>query len=314
MPQPVSETDDRIVLAAEYALGTLDGEELAEARRLADADAAFAALVHGWERQFGELSALVGPIEPPPELQDKVKERIGNTPQPGVIHLPRLRDALPRLGPAPQLEMPRAAPPPAAPAPSPEVIVPPLPDQRLQIMALTQGLRRSRLLSGLLAALALVAGVVALMAIAQPDLLPRRLRPPPQIVERTVEKIVEKPAPRPVLFVAALQKDAQAPAFLLAVDLESRTMTVRRVAADAPGDRSYQLWLISSRYPGPQSLGVVGATEFTSVSIAAYDPETLGDAVYAVSLEPSGGSPGGSSTGPVLWSGKLIGTAPADRP
>jgi anti-sigma-K factor RskA len=33
---------------------------------------------------------------------------------------------------------------------------------------------------------------------------------------------------------------------------------------------------------------------------------SFGDTVFAVSLEPRGGSPTGQPTGPVLWTGKLV--------
>ena len=55
-----------------------------------------------------------------------------------------------------------------------------------------------------------------------------------------------------------LQQEPTAPAFLLTLDPQSRTLTVRRVAATADAGRSYELWLISSKYPNPRSLGVVG--------------------------------------------------------
>ncbi len=38
------------------------------------------------------------------------------------------------------------------------------------------------------------------------------------------------------------------------------------------------------------------------------DPALLGDTVFAVSLEPEGGSPTGQPTGPVLYTGKLVAT------
>jgi anti-sigma-K factor RskA len=92
-------------------------------------------------------------------------------------------------------------------------------------------------------------------------------------------------------------------------------MTVRRVAAQEPAGKSYELWLVSKQFPKPRSLGLVGAQEFTTgTALAAYQPETISDATYAISLEPEGGSPTGEPTGAVLWGGKLIETLPAARP
>ena len=61
-------------------------------------------------------------------------------------------------------------------------------------------------------------------------------------------------------FVAVLQKSADSPAFAVTVNLDTRELTVRPVAAPAPSGKSYELW--SSRLPSlaPRSLGVIGVT------------------------------------------------------
>jgi anti-sigma-K factor RskA len=38
------------------------------------------------------------------------------------------------------------------------------------------------------------------------------------------------------------------------------------------------------------------------------DPAVLNDTLFAVSLEPEGGSPTGQATGPVMFTGKLVAT------
>ena len=60
-----------------------------------------------------------------------------------------------------------------------------------------------------------------------------------------------------------LQQEPTAPAFLLTVDSQTRTLTVRSVSATPEAGRSYELWLISKRFPTPRSLGLVGNDEFT---------------------------------------------------
>jgi anti-sigma-K factor RskA len=115
--------------------------------------------------------------------------------------------------------------------------------------------------------------------------------------------------------VAVLQHEPTAPAFLVLLDPQSRSLTVRRVAATPETGRSYELWLISSRFPAPRSLGVVGNEEFTQRAIPAnYDLDTLRGASYAVSLEPAGGSPSGAPTGPVLFTGKAVEASPRAPP
>jgi anti-sigma-K factor RskA len=83
------------------------------------------------------------------------------------------------------------------------------------------------------------------------------------------------------------------------------------VAAEAQPGKSYELWLVSKQFAQPRSLGVVGAREFTTgAALAAFAPDTISDATFAISLEPEGGSPTGEPTGPVLWGGKLIDVLP----
>jgi anti-sigma-K factor RskA len=75
------------------------------------------------------------------------------------------------------------------------------------------------------------------------------------------------------------------------------------------------LWLVSSKYPNPRSLGIIGNEEFTARPVpASFDVNTLRGASYAISLEPAGGSPSGVPTGPILFTGKLVESVPASPP
>lgn len=112
-------------------------------------------------------------------------------------------------------------------------------------------------------------------------------------------------------FVAVLQRDAVSPGFLLTVDLRNKSYTVRKVGADKPSDRDYELWLVHEKFPGPRSLGLVGDGDFTQrAALQGYDPKVISESTYAVSLEPRGGSPTGAPTGPVVFTGKLIEAEP----
>jgi anti-sigma-K factor RskA len=112
-----------------------------------------------------------------------------------------------------------------------------------------------------------------------------------------------------------LQQEPTSPAFLLTVDPQSRTKVVRRVSATAEAGRSYELWLIANPSSAPRSLGLVGADEFTQRPLPGnVDVATLRNASYAVSLEPSGGSPSGAPTGPVLFTGKIVESVPTAAP
>ncbi len=154
--------------------------------------------------------------------------------------------------------------------------------------------RWRRATAGIAASAAVLLAVVAI-GLLDPELLPGPLRP--------------KPAGR---FVAVLQPNATSPDFILTVDVATRTAAVRRVAGGPPPGKSYELWLVSDRFPAPRSLGLVGANDFTRATLAAYDPMVISNATYAVSLEPEGGSPNGQPT-EVLFVGRLIESEPPAR-
>lgn len=330
--------DDRDALAAEYVLGTLDSDERAQAHALIMVDAGFADAVRVWERRLGELHVLVAPVEPPAETWDKIKVRIAGVEPSGEVRLPEVPQpvsvpaAVPVAAPAaptpsvaavPEVAVTAPAPAPepavatpAPPAPAPVAMPAPVPDGGDGVVVdLRRRLARSRRFSaGLTLLAATLAGIVVAREI-RPDLMPEPLRPTPvvRVVEKTVEvvKTVEVPSPRPAEFVAVLQKDGTAPAFLLSFDLDRRTVTVRRVGAERQAGKSYELWIIQAKDPTPRSLGVVGTEEFVQRQAnAGFDQVALSTATYAVSLEPEGGSPSGAPTGPVLFTGRLTQATP----
>jgi len=109
--------------------------------------------------------------------------------------------------------------------------------------------------------------------------------------------------------VAVLQRDSASPAFLVTVDLPTRTLTVKPLTKPAAPDKSYELWLVNARLGDPRSLGVISAPLTVSQKLAAYAPDVIEGSAVAISLEPAGGSPTGKVTGPVLYSGPLLSAA-----
>ena len=88
---------------------------------------------------------------------------------------------------------------------------------------------------------------------------------------------------------------------------------VAREAADcemkAEAGKTYELWAVGGGRAAPQSLGVIDASlKIPTEYLGKVDPATLGETVFAISLEPQGGSPTGAPTGPVLYTGKLVAT------
>lgn len=161
-----------------------------------------------------------------------------------------------------------------------------------EIVDLTKRLRRWRSAAAISGALA--ASLMMFVAVKEvsPDLLPGFLRPAEQNQR----------------FVAVLQEGNGSPGFVMTVDLKSKSFSVRKVGGEAPAGRSYQMWFVHPSFQsGPRSLGVFrdGAPDITA-TLSQYSPEILHNSTFAVSIEPLGGSPTGSPTGPVPYHGKLI--------
>ena len=279
-------SEDHIALAAEYALGTLDADERAQAETMMSVDKEFAAMVEAWQHKLGVLNQMVGSVEPRPEVWNKVKTTIGLSEAQAALVLPE-------------------APPPVA----PEVVEPPAAPDASSVIQLSAQARRWRNVATF--ATAMAAALIAMIAVGvyQPDLLPEAIRPKPrtQVVE---VKTRSAPAPS-AQYVAVLQKEGGSPAFILTVDAATRNFTVRKVGASAEPGKSFELWLISDKLQRPRSLGVIGNSDFTARAVlASYDNDVINNATYAVTVEQAGGSPDGMPHSAPIFTGKLIETVP----
>jgi anti-sigma-K factor RskA len=110
-------------------------------------------------------------------------------------------------------------------------------------------------------------------------------------------------------YVAVLQAEGPGPAFLASIDLASGSISVRTVGAPSQPGKSYELWAVGGGRDKPQSLGVIDASfRIAASKLGKIDPAALNDTLFAVSLEPEGGSPTSQPTGPVMFTGKLVAT------
>ena len=80
---------DREHLAAEYALGILEGEELMEARGLAASDADFAREVEAWEERLAPMFDEMGEQVPAEDVWERVKTGIDSERRGDVVDLRR---------------------------------------------------------------------------------------------------------------------------------------------------------------------------------------------------------------------------------
>jgi anti-sigma-K factor RskA len=293
-------SEDHIALAAEYALGTLDADERAQVETMMSVDKDFLALVQAWEYRLGVLNQMVGSVEPRPEVWDRIRSAAGLSGPQAPLVLP---------------DAPLPPPPPAAPeTAAPGAAMDNANVIRLSTQVLSTQVRRWRNVATLTTAIA--AALVAMIAVGayQPDWLPDGLRPKSrtQVVEVKTPPV---PAPPSAQYVAVLQKEGGAPAFILTVDGATRNFTVRKVGASAEPGKSFELWLISDRLPRPRSLGVIGGGDFSALPVlASYDPDIVNNATYAVTIEQAGGSPDGNPHSAPVYAGKLVETVPPAAP
>ncbi len=122
-----------------------------------------------------------------------------------------------------------------------------------------------------------------------------------------------QPAQPPIVVVlgpAAAPADGgvAAASFVASISPDGRSMVTKPITnVRLESNRSLELWAVPKARPGqpadaPRSLGVISADGATVVQRG----KVLDDVdALAVSLEPSGGSPTGKPTGPILNVGKL---------
>ena len=262
-------------------------------------DKEFAGLVQAWEFRLGVLNQMVGSVEPPPEVWEKIRTAVGLSSE---RQAPLLLPEPPALA-TPPIDLSDIGEPAAMASAASDTS---------NIIQFTGQARRWRNVARVTSALA--AALVALIGIQilSPDMLPDALRPTPRT--QIVEVKSNEPAPAPAAaaqYVALLQGQAGGPAFILTVDGTTKDFTVRKLGAPPtePG-KSYELWLISDKLGNrPRSLGVIGASDFTARPIlAAYDSDVINGATYAVTIEQAGGSPDGVPHSQPVFAGKLIET------
>ncbi len=287
-------SEDHIALAAEYALGTLDADERAQAETMMSVDKDFTAIVRAWEYRLGVLNQMVGAVEPSPELWDRIKTAVGLSEQQAPLVLPEA--------------------PLSSPAAIGEAVAPATAADTTNVIRLSSQARRWRTIATL--TMAIAAALVALIAVGayQPDLLPDAIRPKArtQVVE---VKTPPTPAPPSAQYAAVLQKEGGSPAFILTVDGATRNFTIRKLGAQPEPGKSFELWLISDKLPRPRSLGVIGNGDFTARPVlSAYDTDLVNNATYAVTIEQAGGSPDGNPHSAPVYAGKLVETVPPAPP
>ncbi len=283
-------------LAAEYVLGTLDAQERVEVESRRATEPMLAATIVAIERDLEPLATLASDVAPPPAIRARLLETVARLPQVAVGTAARADTRLSTAPPPPvddaavsRPDFTKLRPGNLLGRDADEDPAIALSSARGEIVELRGRVNRWR---GLTAA---VTTVAASLAASLAGLLIYRdaLRPLPIPAQQT--------------FVAVLQKNDQSPAFLMTVDVGKRIFTVRPVAAKQPSGKNYELWIIHEKLGAPKSLGIIADNSARAgVSLAAYDAAAISGATYAVTVEPTGGSPTGAPTSAPVFIGTLL--------
>ena len=235
--------EERDLVAAEYALGLLEGEALMEARGRLIREPGFAAAVADWEARLAPMAQGFPEVAPPSYLWTRIERALeAQSAEGGTV-------------------------------------------VRLQ--------RRERVWRAWAVGMtALAAGLALVLAldIARPD-------PPAQAAPARHRETQ--------LFASIASKDGDA-ALAVAFEPQLGTMVVTPTRLEDASGHDHELWLIAREGSAPVSLGVVRGPSPRRMPIPlSLRSQVAPDATVALSVEPAGGSPTGSPTGPVIASGPV---------
>ncbi|WP_136253484.1 anti-sigma factor [Onishia niordana] len=262
----MTEHDDLDMLAAEYALGTLDADARAEVAMRRHLEPELDALILAWESRLAPLGNEVAAVAPGPGLRERIVQRIDAieaearssqaAPEQRETSVTDTTGTADRTDQSPQgdARQPTSA----------------------QVVNLRKRLVRWQWGTGLASAAALLLAVILIAPMGS--------------------------APGEPSFVAVFQEDDRQPAFMLSVDLSNKQLNVLPVSAEPLANKSYQLWIKDdSLGPNPRSVGVLNDDlSLDADALSDYDPALLKRATFGISIEPSGGSPTGQPTGPAI--------------
>jgi len=231
------------LLAAELALGLLEGEELAEARRREIEDYSFARAVEQWNERFAPMLDAIPPEQPRADLWDRIAER--------------------------------------------------LQDKGSNIVSIEPMRRRANMWRAYsIGVTALAASLALVLAFDVLNDSPVAQQPP------------AASAAEPVL-VATLAAEDGPSRLVISYDRQSESLLVAPAELSGAAGHDHELWLLPPS-GNPRSLGIVRAGAPQRLRVPLELAAALRtDASLAVSVEPTGGSPTGLPTGPVIASGPL---------
>ncbi len=114
---------------------------------------------------------------------------------------------------------------------------------------------------------------------------------------------------QPQDYMAVFNNSHAQPLWMISSNLNTGEISIRAVNATAAAvDKTFELWMLPQGNGAPRSLGLMPvANDRQQFVLPASLLNILSHAQgLAVSIEPSGGSPTGAPTGPVVYQAKLI--------
>ncbi|MBM6596621.1 anti-sigma factor [Microvirga pudoricolor] len=109
-------------------------------------------------------------------------------------------------------------------------------------------------------------------------------------------------AARQPVMVAVLMTDANRPAAVVNAYANGSAELVPLGAIQVPPGRALEIWTLWDQARGPVSIGVIDEARTVRLKLENL-PRTSPEQLFEISLEPTGGSPTGRPTGPVLMKG-----------
>jgi anti-sigma-K factor RskA len=106
----------------------------------------------------------------------------------------------------------------------------------------------------------------------------------------------------------AIIADETSPLWVINAFPEIQQLQVRALRAiTTEADRAFELWMLPNGGAPPVSLGLLPADGEITLPLNAAAAQTLATtSTLAVSVEPTGGSPTGAPTGPVVYTAALV--------
>lgn len=283
LPPPVGTPGGRDWLAAQMAIGLLDGPDQAAAESLAETDPAFAGLVAAWRRRLAELDDTAAEREPPAHLLPAILARLdaeagtadrAGAADPAESSRPATVAGAARAEAASgQGDVPTAS---ATPTDAQDPAATLVPFSRPGAARAGGRWNSVSLWRGAAAAASLVAAVA-------------------------LGTLLLAPKPRPEL-VAVLLVEPGKPGAVVEAFADGRVRLVPLQDLPVPAGRALQVWTLRDRAQGPISVGLMPRARTLPLDLGTL-PETAPDQLFEITLEPETGSPTGRPTGPILMKG-----------